>query len=357
SWWSEITQARARIDALSAILGGFPSLEPLRASETPARDLLGDSAVADVVISKLSSPGAGKGDDELCQWMYETYHSGDPELQSVVVRFVPAICNAYLPRAASKPGQSLSGFEAVLLALYSSEHKIRQGKGILVTIPNLSQPSLYHTPRVPSSSATEIKAGYYSPSLQPQEAVKTTKRAAIVGVALDLFHRKIAAMPDRSKLELCCAIREWAMRGCSWAERVDEVAKLALLQAIAPGPDVTLTGHVTTVGPSSSTSIFVSRQSFDDDEDEDGDHKERTLRIPLPWELFQPILKILGHCLLGPSSSPETRDSAGAAARALYARATHEIIPEAILPTRGLLRLDEAARAASLAAATAVASA
>lgn len=42
-----------------------------------------------------------------------------------------------------------------------------------------------------------------SPALEPQVSVKSTKRAAIVGVALELFCKRIAAMPMKAKLDLC----------------------------------------------------------------------------------------------------------------------------------------------------------
>ncbi|XP_057793032.1 uncharacterized protein LOC131009636 [Salvia miltiorrhiza] len=65
----------------------------------------------------LSAASSGSANVSLCQWLYDTY---------------------------------LSGFEAVLLALYTSETKARNGKAVTVSIPDLSQPSLYHAPRNPN---------------------------------------------------------------------------------------------------------------------------------------------------------------------------------------------------------------
>lgn len=82
---------------------------------------------------------------------------------------------------------------------------------------------------------------------------------------------------------------------------------------------------------------------------------EKDARIPLPWELLQPILRILGHCLLGPLNVDEVKDAASAAVRRFYARASHELVPQAILATRSLIQLDKRAREAAKAATAAAA--
>ncbi|CAA6666177.1 unnamed protein product [Spirodela intermedia] len=66
-------------------------------------------------------------------------------------------------------------------------------------------------------------------------------------------------------------------------------------------------------------------------------------RIPLPWELIQPSLRILGHCLMGTSDAGEVQDKAAAAVRGLLARATLDVDTRAILATRSLLRAWEMA--------------
>lgn len=75
-------------------------------------------------------------------------------------------------------------------------------------------------------------------------------------------------------------------------------------------------------------------------------------RIPLPWEILQPSLRILGHCLLAPLNSQEVKDAASFAVRCLYARASHDLVPQAILASRSLIQLDNRTREASKAAAT-----
>lgn len=80
------------------------------------------------------------------------------------------------------------------------------------------------------------------------------------------------------------------------------------------------------------------------------------VRIPLPWELLRPVITILGHCLFGPSNLQDVKDSASVAVRSLYARASHDLSPQAILALRSLIRLDNSTRAAA-AKATAAANA
>ncbi len=66
-------------------------------------------------------------------------------------------------------------------------------------------------------------------------------------------------------------------------------------------------------------------------------------RVTLDQDILRPIFKVLGHCLMGPTSPPELRAAAVDAARALYVRASHALNPEAILASRSLLRLHAAA--------------
>ncbi|KAB2603340.1 hypothetical protein D8674_004345 [Pyrus ussuriensis x Pyrus communis] len=76
-------------------------------------------------------------------------------------------------------------------------------------------------------------------------------------------------------------------------------------------------------------------------------------RIPLPWELLQPALRILRHCLLAPLNSQDAKDAASVAVRRLYARASHDLVPQAILATQSLIQLDKRTREAAKTAAAA----
>lgn len=216
SWWESISKARSRIHLLSSLLPETSStLASLADSDRPARSLLLSSAAYSAVSSSLSSPSSGSGDDPFCQWLYDTFLSGDPDLRLVVLSYVPLLSSLYLSRihsssttsAVISATPSLAGFEAVLLVLYSSEVKARSGKPILISIPDLSQPSLYHSPRSPSSnksnsvnnnSSSRHEVGVLSPPLEPQMAVKSTKRACIVGIALDCYYKQISQMSIRT---------------------------------------------------------------------------------------------------------------------------------------------------------------
>ncbi|MCO5549989.1 hypothetical protein L7F22_003466 [Adiantum nelumboides] len=214
SWWEGIDSARKCIKTLQEILGPISSLEALLESERPTKGLLEEDPVAQAILSHLCRPSSGHGQDALCQWFYDTFQTGKPDLQAIVLRFIPAICGLYLSRMMSPADESLAGFEAVLLALYTAETKARSGRPLVVHIPDLSLPSLYHAPRISCSSSLEPRIGCMSAALEPQDAVRATKRACIIGVALDIFGRNIAYMPTEAKIEACqCALR-WASMSC-----------------------------------------------------------------------------------------------------------------------------------------------
>ncbi|PIA39296.1 hypothetical protein AQUCO_02600029v1 [Aquilegia coerulea] len=354
SWWEAISKARSRIQALSVILSSSPSISALADSDHPARSLLQSQETYLAVSSSLSQPLSGSGDDPLCQWLYETFQSYDPDLRLVVLSFIPLLTGLYLSRiitpSVENPQPSLSGFEAVILSLYASETKVRGGKPILITIPDLSQPSLYHSPRTKTSQAyvqAKPSVGVLCPPLEPQVAVKSTKRAFIVSVALDCYYKQISQMPSWSKLDLCQFAAVWAGQNCSCRSEFDV------------DNDVWRDGN---------GKVCEIRDFAEDNEIEDAveemrklgfgeEHMEnggsRGVRIPLPWELLQPVLRILGHCLFAPLNSQDVRDAAAYAVRCLYARASHDLVPQAILATRSLIQLDRRSRLAAKAAAAA----
>ncbi|KAI5056441.1 hypothetical protein GOP47_0028259 [Adiantum capillus-veneris] len=354
-------------------------------SERPARGLLEDEHTAHAILSHLTNPSSGHGHDLLCQWLYDTFQTDDPDLQAVVLRYIPALCGLYLPRILSRNDESLAGFEAVLLALYGAEAKGRQGSPIVVNIPDLSQPSLYHTPRIPSASPLELRRGQLSAALEPQDTIKATKRACIVAVALDLFSRKIATMPHKAKIEACQCVLRLARLSSSHEEAVfdppdnegatleNNCAGRAVDTTNKPG-SASPSGHmpeIEIVGPgelflgnkspshqSASFSPKCSPPKKLTSSDLPLSHATNAVdlasafvqagngaRIPLPWELIQPLLRILGHCLLAPcKNSDDVKEAASAAIKVLYRRAFHDLMPEAMLATRSLLRLESASK-------------
>ncbi|XP_073269880.1 uncharacterized protein [Primulina huaijiensis] len=365
SWWESISKARSRIQLLASLLPSDSDdhLSSLADTDRPARSLLLSAAAYSSVSAALSSPSSGSGDDPLCHWLYDTYLSGDPDLRLVVLSYLPLISSVYLHRIhhpISDNLVSLSGFEAVLLALYSSETKARNGKPLTVSIPDLSQPTLYHSPRNPvkssnsNSKSSQPLIGVLSPPLEPQIAVKSTKRACIVGVALDCYYQQISQMPSWSKVDFCKFATVWAGNDCPCTSEFDRKPE----------------SIVENNGGSEYDDGFGSDIKEETNEMEkmtgrvrdlvikDGiaaEFAEMDARIPLPWELLQPILRILGHCLLGPLNVDEVKDSASAAVRRFYARASHELVPQAILATRSLIQLDKRAREAAKAATAAAA--
>lgn len=124
--------------------------------------------------------------------------------------------------------RSLAGFEAVLLALYSHETTARGGESVSVNIPDLSHPSIYHESKEPSKGdATGLQLAVISPSLEPYGTVRSTRRARIVGVALELYYSKISQMPIRSKMDFCDFCVVWAgLDGSMYGDDQDDDAEV-----------------------------------------------------------------------------------------------------------------------------------
>ncbi|XP_073048737.1 uncharacterized protein [Primulina eburnea] len=360
SWWESISKARSRIQLLSSLLPSYSDdpLSSLADTDRPARSLLFSSEAYSSVSTAISSPTSGSGDDPLCHWLYDTYLSGDPDLRLVVLSYLPLISSIYLHRMHNPTSDnlvSLSGFEAVLLALYSYETKARHGKPVTVSIPDLSQPSLYHSPRNPvkysnsNSKSGKPLIGVLSPPLEPQIAVKSTKRACIVGVALDCYYQQISQIPSWSKVDFCKYATIWAGNDCSCTSEFDQKTECivenngGIENNNGFGSDITAEADEIENMAGIVKDIVIKDVTAAELGDKD-------TRIPVPWELLQPILRILGHCLLGPLGVDEVKDAASVAVRRFYARASHELIPQAILATRSLIQLDKRAREAATAA-------
>ncbi|KAF7842606.1 putative hyccin [Senna tora] len=368
SWWESISKARSRIHALASILpsSSSDSLMTLADSDRPALSLLSSPTAYSAVSDSLSSPESGAGSDPLCNWLYDTFLSSDPHLRLVVLSYLPLLSGLYLTRIHNSSSDSttslpsLSGFEAVLLALYASETKSRGGKPVVVTIPDLSQPSIYHTPRKQPGgggsgngvSQTRPSVGVMSAPLEPMVAVKSTKRACIVGVALDCYYKQISQMPSWSKLEFCQFAAGWAGQDCPCRREFDSGEE-----------EVNTNGFPNGVNSKDEVEVEIEEEVVEEmgnlaiqryDTNASALDSSKGARIPLPWELLQPVLRILGHCLLAPLNSQEVKDAASVAVRCLYARASHDLVPQAILATRSLIQLDKRARdTAKAAAATA----
>ncbi|EOA22553.1 hypothetical protein CARUB_v10003213mg [Capsella rubella] len=279
-------------------------------------NLLNDEAVSTAISSLLQRPDSGAGDNNLCRWLYDTFQSAEPSLQLLVLRFVPLIAGLYLSRVPLRQPQA--GFEAVLLALYAHETTSRAGQAITVNIPDLSHPSIYHESKglTRNNNSTCLNIAVLSSTLDPHGTVRSTRRARIVGVALELYYSKIPKMPRESKLNFCESCEKWAGQNGE------------------------------TEQPSRAVIPTLSDDSWREEEDVAiGGRSERDSgRIPLPWELLQPIMRILGHCLFGLKvEDRELSEAASKACQSLYLRSLHDINPKAILATGSLLRLREMA--------------
>lgn len=364
SWWESVSQARSRILALASILPpqASPDVAALADSDRPARALLRSAAAYDALSGALRAGGGA--DDPACNWLYDTLHSPDPDLRLAALAFLPLLSSLYLLRLPSP----LSGFEAVLLALYSSEAKNRQGKPVLVRVPDLSVPSLYHTPQSSPSSKSprrphpppipppqaNVVVGVLSPPLEPQAAVKSTKRAGIIGVAFEAYYAKISQMPPASKVDACNAVAAWAGQYCRCRFELDEDELLEVEEVDSAGSMSPLSTEAENGnGKVLEEELARMRINGDSSGRNCGKEEAREARVQLPWELLQPVMRVLGHCLLAPLNPVEVRDAAAEAVRVVYARACHDLVPQAILASRSLIELDKSARKAAKAAAIA----
>ncbi|WOL00869.1 hypothetical protein Cni_G09582 [Canna indica] len=375
SWWESISKARSRILSLASLLSS-PDLASLTDSDRPARSLLESRAATSAVSAALSAPSSGTGEDPLCNWLYDTFQSSDPDLHLVALSFVPFVSGLYLSRVISSSAAianpaSLAGFEAVLLAVYAAEVKARAGKPVLVSVPDLSLPSLYHSPRPsapsrqPSAAATTARPpmqpsiGVLCPPLEPQIVIKSTKRACIVAVALDSYYKKISSMPSHSKIDVCEFVAAWAGQDCSCRFELDDdddpnpssLQSSPLPSSSSPQIRIFSEDKEVIGGTSEAMRNLTIHEGPNGNhcnrEEEWGRLLTRGSRVPLPWELLQPVLSILGHCLLAPLNPQEVRDSASMAVRCVYARASHDLLPQAILASRSLIQVDKSARKAA----------
>lgn len=147
-----------------------------------------------------------------------------------------------------------------MLALYAHETTSRAGHAMTVNVPDLSNSSMYHETKEPAKDNTaELNLAVISPGLEPHGTVRSTKRARIVGVALELYYSKISLMSVGSKIEFFEFFKVWSGQD-------DDASK--------------------------------DCETQDDQESVGKDSVTKEGRIPLPWEILQPVLRILGHCLL-----------------------------------------------------------
>ncbi|XP_057441526.1 uncharacterized protein LOC130733387 [Lotus japonicus] len=326
----------------TAIQSLFSIVPSLNLSTTNPLSLLHDPNIYTEISTLLRDPNSGAGDNNLCRWLYDTFQSGDPELHLLVLRFLPVIAGVYLSRVADRKPQA--GFEAVLLALYAHETTSRGGEPVTVTIPDMSHPSIYHESKAPSkNNATELNVAVVSPALEPHGTVRSTRRARIVGVAFELFYSKISQIPSAPKIDFCDFCKVWAGQDGEMYKDFEEESESEDEEEEVGGENCEEEGK-------EEHGVGEEKQSRNRGKTEDlSEEKQRSNRgktegrVPLPWELLQPVMRILGHCLLGPSSNKDMElfEAASEACRSLFARAMHDVNPNAILPMRSLLRLSK----------------
>ncbi|EAZ28410.1 hypothetical protein OsJ_12390 [Oryza sativa Japonica Group] len=277
-----IQSAKSAVESLAAVLGAaLPGT--LASADDPANALLHDAGVARAVVGRLRREGR------------TSRRSSSPCSASS-----RALAGVYMSRAVSR--KPLAGFEAVLLALYAHAAAQRgSGEAETVSLPNLANPSVYHDAKVPpKTKAAELDVAVLSPALEPHGTMRATRRARIVGAVLELYHGKLAIMPLSSKMEFC----EFCVAWTGNRSKLDDKPRVAAASEPAAA-------------------------------------EEKLRRVPLPWELFQPVLRIVAHCLLGPTNSDELKTQATRAAECMYWRAAETMDARSVLATRSLVRLSQ----------------
>jgi hypothetical protein len=163
-------------------------------------------------------------------------------------------------------------------------------------------------------------------------------------------------MPPASKVDACNAVAAWAGQYCRCRFELDEdlleVEEVDSMGSMSPLSTEAENGNGN--GKVLEEELAKMRINGDSSGRHCGKEEEvREARVQLPWELLQPVMRVLGHCLLAPLNPPEVRDAAAEAVRVVYARACHDLVPQAILAARSLIELDKSARKAAKAAALA----
>ncbi|KAG0547922.1 hypothetical protein BDA96_01G122300 [Sorghum bicolor] len=157
-------------------------------------------------------------------------------------------------------------------------------------------------------------------------------------------------MPAASKVDACNAAAAWAGQYCKCRFELDEndleEEEGDSLGSVSPMSSEAENGK--------ELEDELARMRINGDSSgRNCSEDDKEARVPLPWELLQPVMRVLGHCLLAPLNPAEVRDAAAEAVRVVYARACHDLVAQAILAARSLIELDKSARKAAKAAASA----
>ncbi|WCJ25156.1 hypothetical protein M5689_007062 [Euphorbia peplus] len=215
--------------------------------------------------------------------------------------------------------------------------------------------------------SSELNIAVISATLEPHGTVRSTRRARIVGVALELYFSKIASIPLDSKIDFCEFCELWAEQKGDMYKDDDE--KTIVFKNDSEEQKLVVTkidDEHSIVKKDDNKNIVVKNEDYEPSSvakeekgkvNEDGENdviegkrevverkEDKEGRIYLPWELMQPLMRILSHCLMGPHKDEKLIEAARSACKSLYARSLHDINAKAILATRSLLRLSKLAK-------------
>lgn len=158
------------------------------------------------------------------------------------------------------------------------------------------------------------------------DAVKSTKRVSIVGIALDLFYMKISTIPAGARSTFAPFFEGWTGQKCACARSFDDQVRDRPQAGLSDsnfqeGEEEKIAENPNNLRTSNTDGALIDEiGKFDIHDDSDfangitvgNDHDRgfsssegpmddcsaKSARIPLPGEFQQSILRILRQCLL-----------------------------------------------------------
>ncbi|TVU26667.1 hypothetical protein EJB05_29222, partial [Eragrostis curvula] len=206
----------------------------------------------------------GDADDPACHWLYDTLLSADP-VRLAALAFQPLLAALYLRGSAA----FRRSFHPRSPSPHFTTHR---------------QP-----PPIPPPVANPV-VGVLSPPLEPQAAVKSTKRAGIIGVAFEAYYSKISQMPAASKVDACNAVAAWAGQYCKCRFELDE-KDLEEDEGDSLG-SVSPMSSETENGKQLEEELARMRVNGDSSGRNCNEEEVKEARVPLPWELLQPVMRV-----------------------------------------------------------------
>jgi hypothetical protein len=266
--------------------------------------------------------------------LWECFFNGDDETRVAAAPQIPALLLAWSVRFAyAAPAAAL---DAVLTALYGALARDRQGQALLLVAPQLTEPSVYHSPALPPGHRAALtadalarhdrsvkhKAIVVDEPLEPLADGAAESRARVARAALRTFADRQSLLPPHALASFAQIAHRLIASGFAFdpdARPASAAAALELRHALAaPGG---------------------SRKA-----DAAGGVSRKRLHFSSSF------LSLLLHSLVFCLDTPIARGPALAAITALQQRATVELIPQVLVATSALASVTAAAASSGVVA-------